>query len=47
MNAWRVALEAVSTNLRLTAARKPAVEAAVNGLLSLERYNGIFIVFSM
>jgi hypothetical protein len=40
--AWRVALEArglgaVSINVRITAARKLAVEAADNGLLAPER----------
>ena len=44
--AWRVALEArglgaVSINVRMTAVRKLAVEAADNGLLALERANGI------
>jgi hypothetical protein len=39
--AWRVALEArglgpISINVRLTAVRKPAVEAADNGLLAPE-----------
>jgi site-specific recombinase XerD len=44
--AWRVALEArglgtVSINVRITAARKLAVEAADNGLLAPELANGI------
>jgi hypothetical protein len=44
--AWRVALEArglgaVSINVRITAVRKPAVEAADNGLLAPELANGI------
>jgi integrase/recombinase XerD len=44
--AWRVALEArglgaVSINVRITAVRKLAVEAADNGLLAPERANGI------
>src|ERR1017187_9726999 len=44
--AWRVALEArelgpVSINLRITAVRKLAVEAADNGLLAPELANGI------
>jgi hypothetical protein len=44
--AWRVALEArgvgtVSINVRITAVRKLAVEAADNGLLSPELTNGI------
>lgn len=44
--AWRVALEArglgaVSINVRITAVRKLAVEAADNGLLAPELANGI------
>src|SRR5215475_6034662 len=44
--AWRVALEArglgaVSINVRITAVRKLAVEAADNGLLAPEMANGI------
>src|ERR1039458_7027909 len=44
--AWRVALEArglgaVSSNVRITAVRKLAVEAADNGLLAPELANGI------
>src|SRR6185369_9972057 len=44
--AWRVALEArglgpVSINVRITAVRKLAVEAADNRLLAPERANGI------
>jgi hypothetical protein len=44
--AWRVALEArglgaVSVNVRITAVRKLAVEAADNGLLAPELANGI------
>jgi hypothetical protein len=44
--AWRVALEArrlgaVSINVRITAVRKLAVEAADNGLLAPEPANGI------
>jgi integrase/recombinase XerD len=44
--AWRVALESrglgsVSINVRITAVRKLAVEAADNGLLALELANGI------
>src|ERR1019366_6903238 len=44
--AWRVALEArglgaVSINVRITAVRKLAVEAADNGLLAAELANGI------
>jgi hypothetical protein len=45
--AWRVSLEArrllgaVSINVRITAARKLAVEAADNGLLAPELANGI------
>src|SRR5215469_16917632 len=44
--AWRVALEArglgaVSINIRITAVRKLAVEAADNGLLAPELANGI------
>jgi site-specific recombinase XerC len=44
--AWRVALQArdlgaVSINVRITAVRKPAVEAADNGLLAPELANGI------
>src|ERR1022692_1747521 len=47
--AWRVALEArglgaISTNVRITAARKLAVEAADNGLLSPELAAGIMRV---
>jgi hypothetical protein len=43
---WRVALEArglraVSINVRITAVRKLAVEAADNGLLAPEIANGI------
>ena len=46
MSAWRVALEArglgaVSINVRITAVRKLAVEAADNGLLAPELANGI------
>ena len=46
MAAWRVALEArglgaVSINVRITAVRKLAVEAADNGLLAPELANGI------
>src|SRR6516162_7700360 len=46
VNAWRVALEArglgaVSINVRITAVRKLAVEAADNGLLAPELANGI------
>ena len=46
MSAWRVALEArglgaISINVRITAARKLAVEAADNGLLSPELAAGI------
>src|SRR5579863_1705556 len=46
VSAWRVALEArglgaVSINVRLTAVRKLAVEAADNGLLAPELANGI------
>jgi site-specific recombinase XerC len=46
VSAWRVALEsrglgAVSINVRITAVRKLAVEAADNGLLALELANGI------
>src|SRR5438445_8404972 len=44
--AWRVALEAgglgaVSINVRITAVRKLAIEAADNGLLAPEMANGI------
>src|SRR6516164_9873466 len=44
--AWRVALEArglgaVSINVRITAVRKLAIEAADNGLLAPELANGI------
>jgi integrase len=47
--AWRVALEAsglgaVSINVRITAVRKLAVEAADNGLLAPELANGITLV---
>ena len=47
--AWRVALEArglgaVSINVRITAVRKLAVEAADNGLLAPELANGITCV---
>jgi len=47
--AWRVALEArglgaVSINVRITAVRKLAVEAADNGLLAPELVNGIIRV---
>src|SRR5437763_13277061 len=46
VSAWRVALEArglgaVSVNVRITAVRKLAVEAADNGLLEPELANGI------
>src|SRR5271169_5663658 len=46
VNAWRVALEArglgsVSINVRITAVRKLAVEAADNGLLAPELAAGI------
>jgi site-specific recombinase XerD len=46
VSAWRVALEArglgaVSINVRITAVRKLAVEAADNGLLAPELANGI------
>jgi integrase len=46
VSAWRVALEArglgaVSINVRITAVRKVAVEAADNGLLAPELANGI------
>src|SRR6202007_2543453 len=46
VSAWRVALEArrlgaVSINVRITAVRKLAVEAADNGLLAPEMANGI------
>lgn len=46
MSAWRVALEArclgaVSINVRITAVRKLAAEAADNGLLAPELANGI------
>jgi len=46
VSAWRVALEArglgaVSINVRITAVRKPAAEAADNGLLAPELANGI------
>jgi len=46
VSAWRVALEArglgaVSINVRITAVRKLAVEAADNGLLAPELVNGI------
>src|SRR5260370_38937431 len=46
VSAWRVALEArglgaVSINVRITAGRKLAVEAADNGLLAPELANGI------
>src|SRR5438067_1348402 len=46
VSAWRVALEArglgaVSINVRITAVRKLAVEAADNGLLAAELANGI------
>src|ERR1700745_3130118 len=46
VSAWRVALEArglgaVSINVRITAVRKLAVEAAENGLLAPELANGI------
>src|SRR5437763_17102898 len=46
VSSWRVALEArglgaVSINVRLTAVRKLALEAADNGLLASERANGI------
>jgi site-specific recombinase XerD len=46
VSAWRVALEArglgaVSINMRITAVRKLAVEAADNGLLAPELANGI------
>ena len=49
MSAWRVALEArglgaISINVRITAARKLAVEAADNGLLSPELAAGIMRV---
>jgi hypothetical protein len=49
--AWRVALEArglgtVSINVRITAVRKLAVEAADNGLLAPELANGITRVVS-
>jgi site-specific recombinase XerD len=49
VSAWRVALEArglgpVSVNVRLTAVRKLAVEAADNGLLAPELANGIIRV---
>jgi hypothetical protein len=45
-DAWRVALEArgvgaASINVRITAARKLAVEAADNGLLAPEQADGI------
>jgi site-specific recombinase XerC len=47
VSAWRVALEArglgaISINVRITAARKLAVEAADNGLLSPELAAGIY-----
>jgi len=46
VSAWRVALEArglgsISINVRITAIRKLAVEAADNGLLAPERATGI------
>src|SRR5437588_9893274 len=46
VSAWRVALEArglgsISINVRITAVRKLAVEAADNGLLAPEVANGI------
>jgi site-specific recombinase XerD len=46
VSAWRVVLEArglgaVTINVRITAVRKLAVEAADNGLLALELANGI------
>src|SRR5438552_16954075 len=46
VSAWRVALEArglgsISINVRITAVRKLAVEAADNGLLAPELANGI------
>jgi hypothetical protein len=46
VNAWRASLEAralgsVSINVRITAVRKLAVEAADNGLLAPELANGI------
>ena len=46
MTAWRVALEArglgpISINVRITAVRKLAVEAADNGLLAPELASGI------
>src|SRR5208283_3197995 len=46
VTAWRVALEArglgtISINVRITAVRKLAVEAADNGLLAPELANGI------
>src|SRR5208283_5292956 len=49
VSAWRVALEArglgaISINVRITAARKLAVEAADNGLLSPELAGGIMRV---
>jgi len=49
VSAWRVALEArglgaISINVRITAARKFAVEAADNGLLSAELAAGIMRV---
>ena len=49
VSAWRVALEArglgaVSINVRITAVRKLAVEAADNGLLEPELANGIIRV---
>jgi len=49
VSAWRVALEAralgaISINVRITAARKLAVEAADNGLLSPELAAGIMRV---
>jgi site-specific recombinase XerC len=52
VSAWRVALEArglgaVSINVRITAVRKLAVEAADNGLLAPELANGITRVKSV
>src|SRR6478736_1175230 len=49
VSAWRVALEArglgaISINVRITAARKLAVEAADNGLLSAELAAGVMRV---